>query len=206
MDRATGTGGPLRRHDDGETNPALATAPTAPLHPDLAPLHPELAPLEMLLGEWSGPGHGTYPTIEPFDYVETLHFGHAGKPFLTYAQRTRAAGDDGRPLHVEIGYLRLASPGRVELLIAQPTGIVEVDEGPLDAAGDATVELRLRSRVVGLSSSAKEVVEVERTFTLHGDVLRTTLAMAAVGEPLAHHLASELRRQGSPGARVPGSG
>jgi hypothetical protein len=205
MDPATRAGGPLRRHDDAEANPALATAPTAPLHPDLASLHPELAPLAMLVGEWSGPGHGTYPTIEPFDYVETLHFGHAGKPFLTYAQRTRAAGD-GRTLHVETGYLRLASPGRVELLIAQPTGIVEVDEGPLDATGEATADIRLRSRVVGLTSSAKEVVEIERTFTLDGGVLRTTLAMAAVGEPLTHHLASELRRQGSPGARVPGSG
>ena len=155
-------------------------------------LHPDVAALGPLLGEWTGPGHGSYPSIEDFDYIDTIHFGHAGKPFLTYAQRSVHAGD-GRALHVETGYLRPAGPGRVELLVAQPTGIVEVDEGTLDTADDA-LEIRLGSRFVGLTSNAKEVTSVERTFNLDGSVLRTTLAMAAVGHPLTHHLASELRR------------
>jgi len=155
-------------------------------------LHPDLALLAPFLGEWSGPGHGSYPSIEDFDYIETLHLAHAGKPFLTYAQRTVRA-DDGRALHVETGYLRPAGPGRVELVVSQPTGIVEVGEGTLDITGD-TLEIRLGSRFVGLTSSAKEVTEVDRTLRLDRGVLRTTLAMAAVGHPLTHHLASELRR------------
>ena len=155
-------------------------------------LHRDLAPLALLLGEWSGPGRGSYPGIEDFDYLETLHFGHAGKPFLTYAQRTFHAGD-GRALHVETGYLRPAGAGRVELVVAQPTGVVEIDEGTLDTAG-GDLEIRLGSRFVGLTSSAKEVTEVGRTLSLDGGVLRTTLAMAAVGHSLTHHLASELRR------------
>lgn len=164
-------------------------------------LHAEVAALSGLLGEWSGPGHGSYPSIEDFDYSETLHFAHAGRPFLTYTQRTRHAGD-GRALHVETGYVRLAATGLVELVVAQPTGIVEVDEGTLDTADDGTLRIRLRSRLVGLSSSAKQVTEVERTFSLDGDVLRTTLAMAAVGIPLTHHLAAELRRPGSPSEKA----
>jgi glutaredoxin len=156
-------------------------------------LHPDLAVLAPLLGEWSGPGHGSYPSIEDFDYIETLHLGHAGKPFLTYAQRTVHASD-GRALHVETGYLRPAGAGRVELVVSQPTGIVEVHEGSLDMTGD-TLEIRLGSRFVGLTSSAKEVTYVERALGLDRDVLHTTLAMAAVGNPLTHHLASELRRE-----------
>jgi len=89
--------------------------------------------------------------------------------------------------------LRPAGRGRVELVVAQPTGIVEVDEGILDTADDG-LEIRLVSRCVGLTSSAKEVTSVERTFDLDGGVLRTTFVMAAVGHRLTHHLASELRR------------
>ena len=91
-------------------------------------LHPEIAELEFLLGEWSGNGVGDYPTIEAFEYSEVVTFGHVGKPFVAYTQRTRRAGS-GEPLHAETGYFRPAGPGQVELVLAQPSGIVEVDVG-----------------------------------------------------------------------------
>lgn len=153
-----------------------------------ANLHPDLEPLGFLVGTWSGPGKGEYPTIEPFSYHETVTYSHIGRPFLAYSQRT-ADRANGRPLHAESGFLRVAGPSKVELVIAQPIGIVEILHGEI--AGSA---LRLRSSSVGGTATAKEVTVVERDLELEGEVLRTSLRMAAVGQPLTHHLAAELRR------------
>lgn len=84
--------------------------------------------------------------------------------------------------------------GRVEWLLAHPTGIVEVLEGPLDVAGDGTVTMELTS-TIGRSASAKEVTALSRALTLRGDHLSYTVRMAAVGQPLQHHLAAVLRKE-----------
>jgi len=152
------------------------------------PLHVDIEALGGLLGTWTGRGHGEYPTIAAFDYDETVTFAHVGKPFLSYAQRTSAV-EGGRPLHAEAGYLRSPEAGRVELVVAQPTGMVEVDEGTFDG-----ITLRLTSSAVVRTRSAVEVTAVVREVTIDGDELRYELAMAAVGQPLTHHLAATLRR------------
>ncbi len=162
----------------------------------MAGLHPDLTHVAALLGTWSGRGHGEYPTIEPFDYVETVTFGHVGKPFLVYVQRTRALlpdGSPGSPLHAETGYWRFPACGRVELVVSHPTGINEVEEGSIDVDSDRiTIELSAVS--VSLSSTAKSVTSVERWFRFSGDAFEYRLSMAAVGQPLTHHLSASLER------------
>jgi len=157
----------------------------------VAGLHAGIAALAPLLGTWTGRGTGDYPTIEPFGYLEEVTFGHVGKPFLSYTQRTRSP--EGAPLHAETGYLRVPSTGRAELVLAQPSGITEIDEGPLRVDGDG-LTLELTSQSVGRTSSAKEVVAVRRSIRVAGDQLTYTVDMAAVGRPLQHHLSATLHR------------
>ena len=154
-------------------------------------LHPEVSALAPLLGTWTGRGRGGYPTIEPFEYTEELTFTHVGKPFVQHLQKTRSA-DDGRPLHSETGYWRVAGRDddgrwRVELVVAQPIGIVEVLEGTFDGT-TAT----LRSTAVATTATAKPTTAVERVYRFAGGQLRYHLAMAAMGRPLQQHLEGTL--------------
>jgi hypothetical protein len=166
-----------------------------------AEIHPNLANVSALIGTWTGKGEGVYPTIEPFRYFESLTLSDVGKPFLVYRQRTRSVADDGtpgEPLHAEDGFWRFPGSTRAELLISQPTGINEISEGTLAATADGHLVIDVASTSVGLSSTAKSVVAIERTFRLEGDALSYDVRMAAVGEPLQHHLSARLSRTSIP--------
>jgi len=159
---------------------------------DVPDLHPGIAVLAPLLGTWTGAGAGAYPTIQPFDYTEEITFSHVGKPFLIYGQRTKAS-DDGRPLHAETGYVRVPLPGRVEWVLAHPTGITEIAEGSLTV--DASVILmELAATTIGRTASAKDVAALSRSIRVDGDELTYTLQLGAVGQPLQHHLTATLHR------------
>jgi hypothetical protein len=157
-------------------------------------LHPDIAVLAPLLGTWAGRGAGEYPTIESFGYLEEITFGHVGKPFLTYGQKTKSDDETGRPLHAEVGFVRAPSPGRVEWVLAHPTGIAEIEEGTLTIYGTAIV-MELTTTTVGLSASAKDVTALGRSFRIDGDELTYTVRLGAVGQPLQHHLGATLHRK-----------
>jgi hypothetical protein len=156
-------------------------------------LHPDLQALAPLLGTWQGRGSGDYPTIEPFDYLEEVVFSHVGKPFLVYGQKTRAA-TDGRPLHAETGYLRVPQLGHVELVLAHPNGITEIEVGTYTSDG-TTIELDMSTTQIGLTPTAKEVTALGRRLRVDGNELTYSLQMGAVGQPLQHHLAAVLQRK-----------
>lgn len=157
-------------------------------------MHPDLGALGGLIGAWAGEGEGRYPTIEPFRYREEIVFGHVGKPFVAYRQATVNLAT-GLPAHAEAGYLRAVGPGRVELVLAHPTGIVEVSQGEVLEQPDG-LTVHLVSTSVPRTATAKEVTSVERRISVVGDTLRYQVSMAAVGQPHQHHLAAELHRHG----------
>jgi hypothetical protein len=156
-------------------------------------LHPDLKALAPLVGAWAGRGSGKYPTIQPFDYLEEVVFSHVGKPFLAYGQKTKSA-TDGKPLHAETGYLRVPQPGHIELVLAHPSGITEIEVGTYTATGDV-IELELTASNIGLTPSAKEVTTLGRRFRMDGDELSYSVQMGAVGQPLQDHLAAVLHRK-----------
>lgn len=174
-----------------------ATATPTP-GPGGPPLHPDLEPVGFLLGTWAGQGAGEYPTIEPFTYIEEVTFGHVGKPFLAYSQKTRHK-ETGLPLHAEVGYLRAVdepAEDRVgfELALVQPTGIIETH---LVSVRDQsfTAALASASATPLASAAAQSVTDVERIVTVTDDSMHYRLAMAVVGHPLTHHLEATLTRQ-----------
>jgi hypothetical protein len=167
----------------------------APPRPEI---NPGVAPLAFLLGRWVGRGHGSYPTIDSFDYDEDVEFWHVGKPFVGYQQRTRLAS--GLPGHAESGFWRIAAgddridggPWTVEATIAHPTGVAEVLVGTV-----AGTTLEVASVAVARTPTAKQIDAVERRLRVDGDELTYELTMAAVGQPLQVHLRAEMRRVAS---------
>ncbi|BDB43390.1 MULTISPECIES: peroxynitrite isomerase [Mycobacterium] len=156
-------------------------------------LHPELAELAPLLGTWAGKGSGEYPTIEPFEYLEEVVFSHVGKPFLIYGQKTRAV-TDGKPLHAETGYLRVPQRGHLELVLAHPSGVTEIEVGNYSVSGDV-IEMETVTSDIGLTPTAKHVTALGRSLRIDGDQLSYSLRMGAVGQPVQHHLSAVLHRK-----------
>ncbi|MCX5138593.1 FABP family protein [Streptomyces sp. NBC_00338] len=164
--------------------------------PDASPApHPLLEPLLGFLGNWTGRGRGEYPTLsEDFGYAQEVTFSHDGRPFLHYEARAWLLDADGRPLRPsarESGWWRMQPDGRVEALITQPTGIAEILTG---VAADGTADLSTHQ--VALAPTAKQVDATRRRYTFTDDgTLDFVHDLAAVGQPLQHHLSAQLRRR-----------
>ncbi|XP_071348898.1 peroxynitrite isomerase THAP4 isoform X3 [Trachinotus anak] len=159
-----------------------------------AELNPALLPLDWLLGTWESdePGEGCFPSINPFRYTETLHFSHVGQPIINFMFNAYHA-ESKKPLHRECGFIRL-QPGtnRVAFIIAQNSGLVEVEEGELTGQ-----QLNLQTHALARISFAKEphVQQISRVFQLRPDGrLEQTVSMATDNQPLMQHLHITYRR------------
>ena len=155
-------------------------------------LHKACEPLAVMVGDWRGSGIGHYPGIEEFEYLEEIAFGHVGKPFLTYSQKTKKPSDR-QPLHSEQGFLRVIDDKTLEMVVAQPTGITEVHNG-FYAANPTSCVVNLESIQVVTTVTAKPVEQVRRLLRIENNTLTYDLSMAAVGKPMQHHLEASLQR------------
>ena len=156
-------------------------------------LHERLEPLAFLIGTWRGLGVVGYPTITEQRYEQEVVITHDGRPFLDYDSRAFLLDDDGnrtKPSAREKGWWRPGpNPRDVELLLAHPTGIVEVYVGEV-----VFHKIELRTDVVARTETAKEVAALHRLYGLVEDDLAYAVDMAAVGQGLQPHLSARLKR------------
>uniref|UniRef100_A0A8C6LZ26 THAP domain containing 4 n=1 Tax=Nothobranchius furzeri TaxID=105023 RepID=A0A8C6LZ26_NOTFU len=157
-------------------------------------LNPVLHPLNWLLGNWESdiPGEGTFPTIKPFRYTEKLYFSHVGQPVINFMFNAFNA-ESKKPMHRECGFIRI-QPGtnKVAFMIAQNSGLVEIEEGELTGN-----HLKLQTEKLARISFAKEphVQQICRVFQLLPDgKLEQTVTMVTDNQPLSQHLHITYRR------------
>jgi hypothetical protein len=162
-----------------------------PFHLD-ADMPRELAPLAWMIGRWQGVGVVGYPTIESRNFGQEIEVTHDGRPFLHWHSRTWLLDEEGnqvRPLATEVGFWRPLPDDEVELLLAHPTGIIEMYYG---TTSPAKVEVKTDSVV--RSPHAKEYNAGHRLYGYVEGKLMYAMDMAAVGQPLQSHLSAELKR------------
>lgn len=160
-------------------------------------LHERLEPLAFLVGTWRGLGVVGYPTIEEQRYEQELVFAHDGRPFLEYSSRTWIIDADGERVKQsarESGWWRPGKqPRDVEVLLAHPSGIVEVYVGEV-----VFRKVELRTDVVARTETAKPVGALHRLYGMVEDDLAYAIDMAAVDQPLQPHLSARLQRVPAP--------
>ena len=161
-------------------------------------LHAALLGLLPFLGVWRGRGQLGYPTLEQdLHYAQELRFSHDGRPFLHYEARAWLIEPDGtpiRPSNREVGWWRpIQVDGKttddVEVLLVQPTGILELYLGHLNG-----LQLELVTDAVVRTATAKEVTAGHRLYGIVDGALLYAYDMAAVGQGLTPHLSARLER------------
>lgn len=155
-------------------------------------VHPAIRPLSFLLGTWKGQGEGSYPPyVSPFFYSEQLDFSETpNKPVIAYSQKTWKL-NSAEPMHAESGYWRPKPDGTIEVVIAQSTGLAEVQKGTYDAKGN----VMLKSTFIGNASKVKEIT---RHFMIENEKLSYVVEMATNVTSLQTHLRATLEKISHP--------
>jgi hypothetical protein len=147
------------------------------------------APFSSWLGRWQGEGRGLWEADPPFRYLETLVLEPiADRALLRFDQCTFDAAS-GELSHSEVGFVRLLPEQLVELVLAIPTGYVEIHAGRLLEG-----VISLRPHAIAVSPTATPVRLVERRLELQQDVLHNAIALAIGDQEVQPHVESVLHR------------
>lgn len=147
-----------------------------------------------LVGHWTGHGRGEYPTIESFEYRESLTItDRPDHPALHFEQRAFRLTDDGEVVsHWETGLIRFSRDGSARLLNAQ-TGRAEALEGGFRKVEDGW---RIELKSIGFVGDAR-VVTTRRSFLVTPESLEYSMHMRTTAVDKEHfHLRATLHRGG----------
>src|SRR6476659_5284421 len=160
------------------------------LDPDLPR---ELAPLAWLIGRWEGAGVVGYPTIESAHFGQEIEVTHDGRGVLKWESKAWILDSENgakvRPAAVESGCWRPLENGEVELLLAHPTGILQLYYSKIEPA-----KIQLKTDGVLRAPGAKEYNAATRMYGLVDSNLLWVMDMAAVGQELQSHVSATLKR------------
>lgn len=151
-----------------------------------------LYPLAWMVGRWEGVGLFSYPTMDDGRFGQALDISCDGEPFLRWESASWVLDEDGervRPFATESGFLRLTEQGTPELMLAHPTGIVEIYVGTSEPA-----KLLLPVSNAMRTPTAHEYVQGSRMYGLVNGELFWALDMEAHGQPMTSHMSAQLRR------------
>lgn len=164
-----------------------------------AGLHPRLLPIAWMVGHWEGAGTVEHPSMPVRRFHQVLQVEQDGRPFLAYTSRTWTPDDTSRdraPDATETGYLRVVpsdqeAPRTVELemVVAHPTGIVEVYTG---TGGEGKVELS--TDLVARTATGPDYTAGKRLIGLVGGDFLWAYDMAGYGHPLTSYASAHLKR------------
>jgi hypothetical protein len=147
----------------------------------------------LLEGTWAGEGRGQFPTVNSFDYRETLIFARRDEKTLAYEQRTQKRYDgqtEWLVSHWENGFIRILENGELELTSAQ-IGRTEVLIGFIESF-DTLFRIHFVSKTI---TNDSRMLSSARTLELQGDTLRYKMEMQTTAvDRLMSHLRIELRR------------
>src|SRR6202012_2664779 len=144
-------------------------------------------------GVW-GASCAASPNNKGCHFAQEVGSSHNGKPFLSYVSRTwrlDAEGQIGEPLATESGFWRPRPDNQLEVMLAHPTGIIEIYLGEVTGT-----RIDLATDVVARTESAKEYTAGRRLYGLIGEDLGWAYAMAAGGPRLQSHMSAQLKRVG----------
>ena len=140
----------------------------------------------LLEGTWKGKGRGQFPTVNSFDYRETLTFTRRDEKTLAYEQRAQKRYDgqsEWLESHWENGFIRILENSELELTSAQ-IGRTEVLVGSIESMGNL-FRIHFVSKTI---TNDPRMVSSARRFELEGDILRYQMEMhtTAVDQSVKH--------------------
>ena len=163
-------------------------------HGQSNPLDTAQRVFDLLEGTWIGEGRAFFPTIDTFEYRETLTYTRQNDNSLFYEQRTekRLQGQETfLTSHWESGFLRILEKGGVELINAQSGGRSEVLAGTVETM-DQNVRLSFVSQ--GLMNDERMIASA-RTFEINQGTLKYEMGMKTTRvDSLTPHLTATLQR------------
>ena len=149
-----------------------------------------------LLGEWHGEGvlsGAAAGSDQDLRFGQWVRFSHDGRGFLAYETRTWRLTDDGEivgPATRESGFWRPRGQDDVELLVANPDGLVELYVG----RARTTTSWELTSDVLARTPDAPAVTRAVRLYGIVDGALMYAIDRAGGDEPLRPTMSARLER------------